>query len=56
MAPFPSATKKKLQELTKTWPDTSTIRFCYISQYMTITHFHEILWTRGIQKERKGND
>ena len=56
MAPFPSATKKKLQELTKTWPDISTIRFCHISKYTKIIHFHEILWKRGIQKERKGND
>ena len=56
MAPFPSATKKKLKELTKTWPDSSTITFCYISQYMTITHFHKILWNRGIQKERKGHE
>jgi len=56
MAPFPSATKTKHQELTKTWPDSSMIRFCYISQYMTIIHVHEILWNIGIQKEKKGND
>ena len=40
----------------KTWPDSSTIRFCYISQYMTIIHFHEILCNRWIQEERKRND
>jgi hypothetical protein len=52
MAPFPSAAKKQLQEMTNTWPDSSTkilLHFTIYDNYSFPLNFME----QGNTKRRK---